>query len=133
MTDGERGYECVLKLGGAIVGIARSVDPTLNAAEMDVTTRSNNGWKARKTGLKELTFSSELLWVPTNSALQAIETAFLANAEVTFEILDNSGYGWTGTCVLTQFKPGPQDLENAVMCTIEGASTGTVSKATGSS
>lgn len=128
----ERGYECVLKMGGTTIGIARNVDPSMSAAEMDITTRSSGGWRETMTGLKQLEFTAELLWVPTSSALQAIETAFLTNSTMAFQILDDTGWGWTGNCVITEFKPGAQGLEDAVACSITAKSTGAVSKATGS-
>jgi len=129
----EKGYECTLKFGGNTIGFARSVDPTFSGAEQDITSRSTAPWRARQGGLLELSFTTEMLYVPDDTSFQAIETAFRARSELSFEITDDDGYGWNGNCILTEFHPGPQDLDNAVMCTITAVSTGTVSQLTPSS
>lgn len=124
----EKGYECVLKLGGATIGFARTVDPTFSGADQDITTRATAPWRARAGGLLELSFSTEMLYVPDDSSFQAIENAFRTRSQLAFEITDSAGYGWSGYCIITEFHPGPQDLDNAVLCSITAVSTGAVSQ-----
>jgi len=128
MSDGERGFECVLTLGTETVGIARSVDPTFSGAEQDTTTRDDAGWGDSQIGILRCNFTTEMLWVPTDTALQAIETAFLARATLAFVITSDDGYGWSGNCVVTEFHPGAQDMDNAVMCSISCVSKGMVAQ-----
>lgn len=126
----ERGYECVLKLGGDTIGIARTVDPTFSGAEQDTTTRDTAPWRDRDGGLLDLAFTTEMLWVPDNTSLQAIENAFRARTPIPFEITSDDGYGWDGSCILTELHPGPQDLDNSVMCSISAVSKGAVNQKT---
>ncbi len=133
MAEGKRGFECVLQFGGNTVGIARSVDPTFTGAEQDTTTRGDGGWRNRQVGLLDMSFTTEMLWVPTDTALQAIETAFLARSTLAFVITDDDGYGWSGNCLVTEFHPGAQDLDNAVMCSITCVSKGALTPLAGSS
>ena len=119
-----RGYRCVLAISGSTVGIARSVEPTLTAGEQDITARQNRGFEASQPGKRRLTFQSDLLWVPTNAALSALETSFFQQGYVDFQLLDENSYGWQGQCYVTELRRGPEDQENAVLCRVSCRSNG---------
>lgn len=118
MADGERGMDCVLKVGGTIVGIMRDVDPDYSAGSIDVTKRSSLGWREKKQGLKEWTIDGEMLWIPTDASLQAVWNAYINATELTVEWLDSADYGRSGSAIVVDFHPGPQGLEDAVMCAV---------------
>jgi len=120
------GFNCTFKAGGLTLGCARTVDPTFTADEQDTTTRDNDGWKDSKHGLKVLRAAIEALWVPTSAALSALIAAWFAGTDLTFEIVDENGWGWDGCCRIFELHPGPQDLTNAVMCSCSMVSRGVV-------
>jgi len=122
----KRGYQCILQIGGVPVGIARNFDPTYTTADQDITSRDSLGWRERQGGMKEWTASIEALWVPTNTAMQALWNAYVAGTAVTVLWTDADGNGRSGCAIVTSFHPGPQDLDNAVMTSIDLASTGAV-------
>jgi len=129
----EKGFNCVLKLGGETVGYARNVEPSLEADEQDITTRNDNGWDNWQQGRKRITFDVEALWVPTDTALSALEDAWFNDSDLTFEITDSSGYGYSGTCGVLSLRPGPQSLDDAVLLSASFKSRGAVSQVTPSS
>lgn len=129
----ERGFECVLTVGGLTVGVTRNFDPDYKAEEQDVTTRDSNGYREVQAGLLSWTANIEALWVPTNAALAAIDTAFFTRAEVAVVWTDANGWGKSGNAVITGWHPGPQDIPNAVMISLTLAGTGTITAVTGTS
>ena len=131
--QGVSGFDCVLTIGGVTAGKTRNFDPTYTAADQDTTTRDADGWKKRKSGLKEWTATIEKLWVPTDTALAALWTAYNAGTVVTVEWTDPDGYGRSGDAIVLEFHPGPQDLDNAVMVSISLASDGAVTLVTSAS
>jgi hypothetical protein len=97
------GYQCKLmyKAGGHAAGGSyvelsnvRDVTLELTAAEADVTTRANNGWRATVSTLKEGTVTFSMVWDPADTGQDAIRTAFLGNSLIAFQVLDGaSGEG----------------------------------------
>lgn len=128
----DSGFECILKLGGNTVGAARDVDPTLEADEHDITTRSNAPWDDWKQGRKRLTADITALWVPTAAALVAIEDAWFNDDDLEFEITNSGGAGYSGTCGVLDLNPGPQDMDGEVDIDISIKSRGQVSQTGGS-
>jgi hypothetical protein len=123
-----RGYKCVLTIGNSTMGIARRVDPKIIVGEQDITCRDSDGWEEAQPGKRRLAFRIEALWVPTDAALKAIEDSVFNQTTVSFTLTDENGYGYSGSCVVGEFAPGPQDDEHAVMCSCTCRSTGTVSR-----
>lgn len=128
----EKGYECVLTLGGETVGIARDVSPSIEAEEQDITTRSDGGWKNSQQGHKALTADLSVLWVPTETALSTIEDAFFNDTSLAFEILDADGWGWSGSCGVYSISRG-EELDAACIMEASITSRGSVSQVTGAS
>ena len=124
----EKGFNCVLTLGEKTVGKARNVEPNLEADEQDITTRDDAGWDNWQGGRKRLTCDIESLWVPDNDALSALEDAWFNDSDLTFEIVDSNGYGYSGTFGVLSLTPGPQDLDSAVMLSASLKSRGAVSQ-----
>lgn len=124
----KKGWNFTLSLGGETVGIARSVSPSLEADEQDITTRDDAPWDNWQQGRRRYTADIEMLWVPDNAALAAIEDAWFNDSDLAFEDTDDDGYGWTGTCGVVSLTPGPEDLDNGVMCSVRIKSRGTVTQ-----
>ncbi len=128
----EKGYKCELSLGGNVVGIARDVEPSIEAEEQDITTRDDGDWTNNQQGHKTLTADITTLWVPTEAALSTIEDAFFNDTTLTFEFLDENGWGWSGSCGVYSISRG-EALTDA--CTMEASITsrGAVTQVTGTS
>ena len=125
-----RGYKCILRVASTrlLVGIARNVEPTFTAAEQDITTRDSGGFDEGQPGRRRMTARIETLWVATNAGLVALRDSWYLQTVLAFWITDESGYGDAGECFVTELTIGPQDLDNAVMCSVSIRSTGTILK-----
>ncbi len=127
-----RGYNCVLTLGTDVLGWARSVEPTMTAGEQDITARLHEGWDSAQPGLRKMTARLESVWVPDYAALKALLDSFWNQTDIAYTMIDEDGFGFQGNLMLTEFSPGPQDQENAVMCSASVRSTGRVYRLEGS-
>jgi predicted secreted protein len=132
MADGEKGYNAELKLGGDVVGIARDVEPSLESEEQDTTTRDDGDWSDWQQGHKTLTADITALYVPTDTAYQAIKSAYMNDTDLSFEILDENGYGWSGNCGVNSMSRG-EGLGDAMTVDVTITSRGTVTDVTGTS
>ena len=117
-----RGYLCVLKLGSDTLGICQDVEPDLTSTEQDVTIRANGGFFGVQPGLRSLSMSPKMLWVPSNTAYQSIEAAFFAQTPLTFTVLDENGIGWYGSCHVFNIKRG-ENIGDAVTASVTLKST----------
>jgi hypothetical protein len=93
------GYQCKLmyKAGGHAasgsyveLSNVRDVTLELTAAEADVTTRANNGWRATVSTLKEGTVTFSMVWDPADTGQDAVRAAFLGNSLIAFQVLDGT-------------------------------------------
>jgi len=60
----------------------------MEAGEADITTRANSGWRATAAALRDCGAEFEMLWIPGDADLDAIQTAFLAGSTIELAILD---------------------------------------------
>jgi len=123
----EKGFDCILKLGGDVIGAARSVDPSFEADEQDTSRRDTSPWDDWQQGRKRMTADIETLWVPTAAGVVAIEDAWFNDSSLTFEITDEDGNGWSGDLGVLDFNPA-QDMDNAVTMSVSTKSKGQVSQ-----
>lgn len=121
------GFDCILQINGAAIGIIRDFDPDYPAEMLDITIRDSNGWEENVQGLKSWSASGEMLWVPTNAGLQALWNAYVAGTLLTVLWTDPDGYGRQGSARVSRFHPGPQGLRDALMVSIDLEGSGTVS------
>jgi hypothetical protein len=66
----------------------KNVTLDLKSGEADVTTRSNNGWKATLATLKEATIDFEMVWDTTDAGFTAIKNAWLAKTILGLAAMD---------------------------------------------
>ena len=128
-----KGFECVLKIDTVTVGIARDFDPTYSAEEQDITTRNDSHWYNWQGGLLSWVADIETLWTPTDAALQALYAAWVADTTIVVLWTDADGYGRQGDAGILEFHPGPQNLSDAVMCSISLKGRGAVTVVTSAS
>src|ERR1044071_3389042 len=70
------------------IGNVRDLTLNLETGESDVTTRSNNGWKATIAALKEGSIEMEMVWDGSDAGFSAIKDAFFNNTSIALAILD---------------------------------------------
>jgi len=111
---------------GAMTELTSVKDVTLNldAADVDVTTRANSGWRASAAGLKECTVDFDLQQIPLNAdtAFVALRTAFLAGTTVELAILDGAKgtsnvQGPKGNFSITSFSR-KEGLEDSIIISV---------------
>lgn len=124
------GYECVLKYktggiggGGSWTELTNVRDATftMEAAEADLTTRNNNGWRATVSTLKDATVEFEMVWDTADAGFTAIKNAFLgataADRLIGFQVLDSAGNGLQADFNITQFTRN-ENLEEGVTVSV---------------
>jgi hypothetical protein len=98
-------------------------DVTLNAetAEADVTTRSNNGWRATVPTLKDGGIEFEMIWDPSDAGFTAIQQAFLNSTIIGIRALDKapdgSAQGLRADMAVTNFSR-TEPLEEAIKASV---------------
>lgn len=70
------------------LGNVRDVTFGLEKGEADVTTRANNGWRARTGTLKDGTLEFEMVWDTEDDGFTALKDAFLDGDVVGMKVLD---------------------------------------------
>ncbi|MFN5393878.1 MAG: phage tail tube protein, partial [Planctomycetota bacterium] len=82
-----------------LIGNVRDLTLNLETGEADVSTRSNNGWRATVSTLKDASLEFEMVWDTADSDFGAIRDAFLNNTTVEIAVLDGliTGTGSSGS------------------------------------
>lgn len=110
------GKDCVVTCGGEELTNVRDVTLTLTKGEADVTTRSNEGWKATVGTLKECSAEFEVILDEAGSGMAAFTSSFVDDAILEMSFLANgSGPSGKWSCTnMTREEP----LEDAVKYSI---------------
>lgn len=125
------GFDVTLVYGGETVGKAQNVDLDSSAGEIDVTTRSSNGWKEFIQGLKEWTVAIDQLWIPTDVGLDALRDRFFDGVALAVVLTDPDGNGFSGDAIVVGMRKGepldgacvlPFNLRGTGVLSIEGSS-----------
>jgi len=83
---------------------AKDVTLNLEAAEADVTTRGNNGWRATVAALKDASVEWEMVWDTEDAGFVAIKNAYFAGGPIALAILDGAdGEGLDADFAITSF------------------------------
>ncbi len=125
------GFNCVLTMGSDTVGKAQDVELSMSATEIDITTRSDSGWKKFIQGLKEWGATIDQLWVPSDDALKALRDAYLDGSELVATFADDSSEGFTGSVIVTGLS-FPQPLDDGVNLNVTVKGTGALAILPGS-
>jgi hypothetical protein len=82
-----------------LVGNVRDLTLSLEAGEADVSTRSNNGWRATVGTLKDASLEFEMVWDTADADFTAIRDAFFNNTNIEFAVMDGliTGAGSSGS------------------------------------
>ncbi len=107
----------------AAMGNTRDVTLSMEAGEADVTTRSNNGWRAIVATLKDASVEFEMVWDPEDAAFAAIQSAFMDNEIIGLQVLDGEdGEGLQADWMITNFTRS-EPLEEAVTVSVTAKPT----------
>ena len=104
------------------VDVVRDLTNNLEAGEADITTRGNNGFRARAATLKDGGIDGEILWLPGDTQFDALLAAWVNSTEIALMALDGdksvSGKkGLASNFVVTNFTR-PEPLDDAVKSSI---------------
>jgi len=106
-----------------LVDNCRDVTLSLEAAESDVTTRGNAGWKATVATLRDAGLEFEMVWDSADADFTDFQTKFLTNATLEMLILDgvetvaSGSQGLRATMMITKFSR-KESLAEAVMTSV---------------
>lgn len=104
------------------IGIVKDVTPDYSKGEADFTTRSNNGWRARRGVLIDGSVDLTLVYDTADAAYQAFQKSFLKRTKIALAILDGDKdeagtKGFWADFEVFNFSD-PQPLEDAVIVNI---------------
>jgi hypothetical protein len=97
------GYRAVITIAGVTVGKARDVQASFETTLADASTRDGNGYRGKCPALSGCSLTIDQLWVEDDTALLAIEQAWLNKTRVAITLVDETGgkgwsfYGYVGT------------------------------------
>lgn len=129
------GMDMKLYYGGAVMTVTGTppstptlftnvtdVTNTMTAGSADVTTRANDGWRAKAATLREMSITFEMQWKPDDAGFTAIQGAFFAGTEISIISLDrliavNGARGPMGNFTVTNFTR-TEPLEDAVKVSV---------------
>ena len=94
-------------------------DVTLNleTGEADVTTRAARGWRVSAATLKEGSVEFEMVWDPTDTGFNQVQTAFFSNGAIALFVSDGAGNGLDADFVVTSFSRS-EPLEEALTVSV---------------
>jgi predicted secreted protein len=122
--------------GGTWVEMGNVTDVTLNLerGEADVTTRSNNGWRATVGTLKDGSVEFEMIWDTTDAGFTAIKNAYFSDGTIGLTILDGDissigSQGLRGDFAITNLSRS-EPLEEAVKASVTAKPTYSATPAT---
>lgn len=80
----------------------KDVNLNMDKGEADVTTRASGGWKQTIDSLKDASVEWSMVWDTTDTAMNAIATAFFGNTTIAMAVMDGP-YATTGSQGLVSF------------------------------
>ena len=108
----------------------RDLTLNLETGEADVSTRSNQGWRATVSTLKDASLEFELVIDPEDSGFTSVVNAFLQNEPIEFVVLDGpvsgpesiGSQGLRATCRIARFSRN-EALEEAITASVTAKPT----------
>lgn len=125
-TDAKRGLDIILSIGGNIVGGQRNATLNREAETIDITNKVSAGWTENMTSVKSWSIEGDGIFVVDDTALEAIETAFINGSWVEVQIADEA-WGYSGRGVITDF-PIEANYDDAATYSITVTGSGALTK-----
>lgn len=125
-TDAKRGLDIIISIGDNVLGGQRNATLNRSSETIDVTNKVSGGWTESLTSVKSWSIDCDGIFVVDDTALDAIETAFLNSTIVDVKIADAS-WGYVGKAVITDF-PIEAAYDDAATYSLTLTGTGALSK-----
>lgn len=132
MAGAKRGLNVIIsvKKGGAykVVGGQRNATLNRGSETLDVSNKATGGaWKEFIAGAKEWSVDGDGILIDGDEAFGLLEDAYLSGELVEVKIGDDSGWGFQGNAIITDFPvEAPYDDALSYSMTLQG--TGALSK-----
>ena len=132
MAGAKRGLNVIIsvKKGGAykVVGGQRNATLNRGSETLDVSNKATGGaWKECIAGAKEWSVDGDGILIDGDEAFGLLEDAYLSGELVEVKIGDDSGWGFQGNAIITDFPvEAPYDDALSYSMTLQG--TGALSK-----
>ena len=102
----------------AVIGNVKNLTLALEAAEADISTRENQGWRAMAATLKSASATFQMIWKPGDANFDLIKAAFLSSGTVAMAVLDDlytaeNSDGPVGNWAISNFSRN-EELEDAI-------------------
>jgi len=131
MSGAKRGLNVLIsvKEGGTYHALAGQRGANLNRSTetLDVSNKVTQGWKEFITGSKEWSMECDGILMANDTAFAKLEDYFLNGDEVDVKIGDDTGWGYEGKAIITDFPiEAPYDDALSYKLTLQG--TGSLNK-----
>lgn len=119
--------------GGSVyndIGEMRDVTLTVEADEIDATSKDSAGWREFLEGLTQWGGTAEGLWLDVNTGQDAVYNALVAKTTVMLRLRPKTGAGldqYIGTAIITGYEVA-NPLDDAVAVNITFRGTGALAK-----
>lgn len=130
VSSGEVGKDFILKINTGTaevpvwttIGGQRGASLSRSADEIDVSSKTSDGWKATKAGLRSWSIDLDGLVILNDTGAQALEQGFNAGKEVNLQLLYPDGTAQTGWGSITDLSlDAPHDGEATTKGTVSGS------------
>ena len=134
MAGAKRGLNVIISIKKGseykVVGGQRGATLNRGSETLDVSNKATGGaWKEFITGAKELSIDGDGILIDGDEAFGLLEEAFLAGTIVDVKIGDDTGWGFQGNAIITDFPvEAPYDDALSYSMTLQG--TGALNKVT---
>ncbi len=120
----QAGFEGTFLVGASELDIVRDVSMTINGNLIDVTARDSGGWRERIGGIKEFTYTVNVIYKKGSPAYQTLRTALLNGTKVVDVIFKyKGGEGFKADVFVDSIDQGqPFEDADTVDITIMGTS-----------
>ena len=107
-----------------LIGNVRDLTLNLETGEADVSTRSNNGWRATVSTLKDASLEFEMVWDTADAGFTAIKNSYFNNTAISLLILDaaTGGQGLDADFMVTKFTR-EEPLDEAIVVKVTAKPT----------
>jgi len=106
----------------SVLGKVRDLSLTMDKATADVTSRDNNGWRAKLPTLKEAVLEFDMVWDTADAGFSALQGSYLNDTLIEFAVMDGDittplTEGLVATFGVTKFDK-KENLEEAQMVSV---------------
>jgi len=104
------------------VGGQRDATLNLNSTAIDVTSKDSDGWAERINGINDWGIEFGALYVPSDVAYEALETAYMEREQIMVQLAMPSGKTYSGKGIISLSITGPYNAEATYSGSITAAS-----------